>query len=125
MVDAPASQAFVAVRANQGNANSDIIFGDQTVQPHVDYATILADPAGPAWAVLVARAGVSAYGSRHSPRPSTVAATSSSAATASVATGVPADQVGTAWRGAEFAAGTVRTDRRGRRFGLRAARDRP
>jgi hypothetical protein len=110
MVNAPASDAFAAVRASQGNANSDIIFSSEDTRPHVDYATILTDPSGSAWAVLVARADVERLWQP------TLAASVDGAKNViisrdgRVATGVPGDQVGTAWRGTAFPSGSVRTE---------------
>lgn len=57
MLNAPLSDAFAIVRANRGNANSDIVIGEGNA--YVDYASILQDPSGEQWGVLVARAQAS------------------------------------------------------------------
>ena len=106
MLDAPTSGALAAVRANRGNANSDIVITEAGA--FVDYASILADESGEQWAILVARA-----------RPdrlwqSTLAATIDNGrnvvinSAGQLAAGVPSSEVGQPWRGAEWTGGAIR-----------------
>jgi hypothetical protein len=106
MVDAPASSAFAAVRANHGNANSDIVITEAGA--YVDYASVLVSETGQAWAVLVARASPDRLWQ------STLAATVDEGRNVIInslgqfAAGVPAEQVGQPWSGSEWVDGTIR-----------------
>lgn len=106
MLDAPLSSAFATVRANRGNANSDIVITDSAA--HVDYASVLLSETGEPWAVLVARASPDRLWQ------STLAATVDSGRNVIInsagqfAAGVPAEQVGQPWSGSEWTAGTIR-----------------
>lgn len=106
MVDAPVSGAFAAVRANHGNANSDIVITEMGAV--VDYASVLLSDTGEAWAVLVARASPDRLWQ------STLAATVDGGRNVIInslgqfAAGVPAEQVGHPWSGSEWTSGTIR-----------------
>ncbi|MBI5288377.1 MAG: cache domain-containing protein [Chloroflexi bacterium] len=107
LLDATIGQAFAAVRANQGNANSDIVL-DPDGRAHVDYASILVDVSGEKWGVLVARADPNSLW-----RP-TLSATVDGGQNilinrdGQLAAGVSRDVMGQPWKGRDFAGGTIR-----------------
>lgn len=109
MLDATMSPAFAAVRANQGNANSDIILDEAGQAGHVDYAAILVDAAGERWAVLVARADADVLWQ------TTLRSSIDGGRNVIInregqlAAGAPDALLGGPWRGSEFAGGTIRS----------------
>ncbi len=106
--DAAASEAFATVRANHGNANSDIVLTDGG-GAYVDYATVLVDGEHHAWGVLVARADAARLWQ------TTLAASLDGGRNIIVnqrgdfAAGVSSELVGQPWRASDFAAGAVRS----------------
>jgi hypothetical protein len=110
LLDAPNSAAYAAVRANHGNANSDIVLTAPGQPGHVDYGTILIDPGGDAWAVLVARAAPDVLWM------STLAASVDGSeniiinSQGALAAGVAASDIGKAWQGRSWSGNTIRTD---------------
>lgn len=107
LLDATVSEAFATVRANHGNANSDIVLGPDG-KAHVDYASILVDESGQKWGVLVARADPNNLW-----RP-TLSATIDGGQNiiinrdGQLAAGVSRDVMGRPWKGRDFAGGTIR-----------------
>jgi|CXWL01.1.fsa_nt_gi hypothetical protein len=108
LLNAPASEAFSTVRANQGNANSDIVLEAAGKPGYVDYASILVDASGAKWGVLLARADPARLWR------STLAATIDGGSNVIIsregllAAGAQLESLGTPWRGREFAGGTIR-----------------
>jgi hypothetical protein len=108
ILDAPLSQAYSSVRANRGNANSDITLMEDGAA-RVDYATILVDPVAGQWAVLVARADAARLWQP------TLAATVNGSRNVIInregllAAGVSSDSLGATWAASEFPAGTYRS----------------
>jgi hypothetical protein len=108
MLDAALSEAYGAVRANRGNANSDIIVGEGG--SHVDYASILEDPVAGKWGVLVARAPV------HQLWQTTLTASIDGGRAVIInregllAGGAPASEIAQPWRGRPWVGETIRSD---------------
>jgi hypothetical protein len=108
MLDAAASPAFAAVRANQGNANSDILLDADGKPAYVDYASILAGADGEKWGVLVARAGADMLWQ------TTLASSIDGGRNVIInregqlAAGVPGGLLGAPWRGRDVAGGAIR-----------------
>ena len=108
MLDATVSPAFAAVRANQGNANSDIVLDPPGQPGHVDYASILIDDTGEKWGVLVARARADRLWQ------TTLSGTVDGGQNiiinreGQLAAGVPAGLLGQPWRGRGFTGGAIR-----------------
>jgi hypothetical protein len=106
--DAAASEAFATVRANHGNANSDIVLTDGG-GAYVDYATVLVDGEHRAWGALVARADAARLWQ------TTLAASLDGGRNIIVnqrgdfAAGVSSELVGQPWRASDFGAGAVRS----------------
>jgi hypothetical protein len=108
-IDDPAvSEAFAAVRANHGNANSDIVL-TEAGRAYVDYATVLVDGEFHAWGVLVARAEAARLWQ------TTLAASLDGGRNIIVnqrgdfSAGVGSELVGQPWTASDFAAGAVRS----------------
>jgi hypothetical protein len=107
MLDALSGSAYATVRANRGNANSDIILPGPGIPPYVDYATVLVDPAGEKWAVLVAR------GDPDRLWLSTLAASIDSGRNliinrdGQIVAGIVGEELGSVWKGATFANDTI------------------
>jgi hypothetical protein len=109
MLDALSGDAFATVRANQGNANSDIVLPESGGSGYVEYATILVDPSGQKWAVLIAR------GAPDRLWLSTLAASIDGGRNVIInqqgqlAAGVPPEDLGRSWSGSDFGDGAIRT----------------
>ncbi len=108
LLDAASSQAYSTVRANRGNANSDIVL-PAGAPAYVDYATILVDPLAGPWAVLVARADPTRLWQ------STLAATVDGGRNVIInrdgqlAAGTSPELLGTTWAASEFAGDAYRS----------------
>ena len=108
LLDAVSSQAYTTVRANRGNANSDIVL-PPGAPAYVDYATILVDPLAGPWAVLVARADPSRLWQ------STLAATVDGGRNVIInrdgqlAAGTSPELLGSTWSASEFAGDAYRS----------------
>lgn len=108
VLDAPASQAYTTVRANRGNANSDIVLPEGG-GAYVDYATILIDPVFGPWGVLIARAEPSQLWQ------STLAASIDGGQNVIInrngqlAAGITPEVIGTTWSASEFGSDAYRS----------------
>ena len=109
LLNAPASEAFSTVRANQGNANSDIVIETPGEPGYVDYASVLVDDSGEKWGVLLARADPARLWR------TTLAATIDGGSNFIISSegllsaGPAPEFIGTPWRGREFVGETIRT----------------